>query len=221
MRASDEGLRAARAHAYENPRPEVVAMVPGGVLRVLDLGCASGALGAALKARDGCEVVGVEGDHAYAVAAGKRLDRVVEADLETADLDGLGRFDCVVAADVLEHLREPWTVLARAVGLLDHGGVAVVSLPNARHWEVLWQIGARGTFPRRSQGIFDATHLRWFCLRDAWLLLDEAGLAVEEVRRVGRLRPEGEPDSPAARAMLRTPLRSFATFQHVIRGRRR
>jgi tRNA1(Val) A37 N6-methylase TrmN6 len=40
---------------------------------VLDLGCASGALGAALKARQGCAVVGVEVDPLYAARARERL----------------------------------------------------------------------------------------------------------------------------------------------------
>jgi methionine biosynthesis protein MetW len=217
--------RAERAHAYENPRPEVAALVPAGATRVLDLGCASGALGAALKQRQDCEVVGVELDPGYAADAARRLDRVVRGDLDVLAasdeaLADLGRYDCVVAADVLEHLRDPWLVLGRLVPLLEPGGACVVSLPNVRHWETFWQLGVRGTWPRRSTGIFDATHLRWFTLRDAWVLLADAGLDVEAVRRVGRVRPDAAPDSRAARALLRTPLRTFVTFQHVLRGRR-
>lgn len=220
-----DASRAERAHAYENPRPEVAALVPADARRVLDLGCASGALGASLRARQHCSVVGVELDPAYAADAAQRLDRVVRADLDVLAasdeaLADLGRFDCVLAADVLEHLRDPWLVLGRLVRQLDPGGAVVVSLPNVRHWETFWQLGVRGTFPRRSTGIFDRTHLRWFTLRDAWVLLADAGLTVEEVRRVGRVRPQGEPDSPAARALLRTPLRTFVTFQHVLRARR-
>src|SRR5947208_5257079 len=77
-----DSRRAARADAYENPRPELQRHVPAGAQRVLDLGCASGALGAALKAR-GAAVVGIERDPVYAGLARERLDEVVEADLET------------------------------------------------------------------------------------------------------------------------------------------
>ena len=52
--------------AYEGERPEVQELVPAGARRILDLGCAAGALGAALKRRGGAEVVGVELDPAYA-----------------------------------------------------------------------------------------------------------------------------------------------------------
>lgn len=225
MATADDVLAA----AYESPRPDVQALVPAGVRRVLDLGCSSGALGAALKGREGCVVVGVERDASYAASARAVLDAVVEADL--ADFDPSlaaqrleageegSSFDCVVCADVLEHLADPAVVLARAVGVLARGGCVVVSLPNVRHWETFWQLGVRGTWPRRSVGIFDRTHLRWFTLRDAWGLLEDAGLRVEAVERVLRVRPEGPMASRTARLLGRTPARTLVTWQHVLRGR--
>jgi SAM-dependent methyltransferase len=219
--AVDAREREARRHAYENPRPEVAALVPPGVRRVLDLGCSSGALGGSLKARGGrgggaVEVVGVERDEAYARDAAARLDRVVVADVEElARRDGLeadlGRFDCLIAADVLEHLVDPWAVLGAFSALLEPGSRAVVSLPNVRHWETFWQLGRHGRWPRRSEGVFDRGHLRWFTLADAWDLLDGAGLEVEEVRRM-----------PSRGIAGRVPgLRTLLTAQHVVAGRRR
>jgi SAM-dependent methyltransferase len=204
--------REARAHAYENARPEVAALVPRGARRILDLGCASGALGAALKARQDCEVVGIEADPAYARDAQARLDRVVCADLN-AYAEDLGTFDCLVAADVLEHLVDPWAVLSRWAAALEPGCRAVVSLPNARHWEVFRELGLHGTFPRRPAGIFDATHLRWFALADVYGLGAAAGLALEQVVRVPR------PGAPAWTANV-PGVRAFGAFQHVVAARR-
>jgi methionine biosynthesis protein MetW len=217
-------LRSSRAFAYENPRPDVQALVPAGARRILDLGCSSGAVGAALKGRQGAEVVGIELDAGYAADAAPRLDRVVQGDLEELaardDLAAdLGRFDCLVAADVLEHLRDPWTVLARFAELLEPGATAVVSLPNVRYWEMFWQVGARGTWPLRSQGTFDRSHLRWFTLFDAHGLCEHAGLEVEAVARVMRLRPRGSRVDRWLPAV--PPLRTFLTFQHVLRARTR
>lgn len=209
----------ALAAAYENPRPELQARVPRDARRVLDLGCSSGALGAALKARDGCEVVGVERDPAYAERAAARLDAVHVGDLDSFDLTALGRFDVVIAGDVLEHLVDPWRVLASATALLEPGGTVVVSLPNVRYWETFWQLGVRGTWPRRSLGIFDRTHLRWFTLRDAYGLLDAAGCDVVHVDRLLRLSPEGPVRTSAV--LGRLPGRTFLTFQHVLTGTRR
>ena len=69
MSSVSEELRRRRAAAYENPRPEVQELVPHGARRILDLGCSSGALGAALTARQGAEVVGIEIDAGYAADA--------------------------------------------------------------------------------------------------------------------------------------------------------
>jgi len=214
-------VRSARAHAYENARPEVAALVPAGARRILDLGCSSGALGAAIKARQQAAVVGVEIDPEYAKDAASKLDQVLCSALEDIDTAALGHFDCLVAADVLEHLVDPWAQLARFAELLEPGGLAVISLPNVRHWETFWQLGRRGTWPTRSQGIFDRTHLRWFTLFDAHGLLDAAGLDVKQVVRVIRLRP-GAPSGAAVQKLGRIPgLRPFVTFQHVLAARRR
>lgn len=203
---------ARRAPGYENPREDVQALVPAGARRVLELGCATGLLGAALKARQGAEVVGVEVDPAYAREAAERLDRVVEADVEAmfaggaAAAEAVGRlggpFDCLIAADVLEHLRDPWSVLRGAAALLEPGGHAVLSLPNVRYWETFFQLGVRGRWPRRDFGIFDRTHLRWFTLADARALAEQAGLEMVRIVPQYRLRPPKGPDrrSPARRA---------------------
>src|SRR5918998_325767 len=177
----DADQRAARADAYESVRPEIVDLVPAGARRVLDLGCSTGWLAGALKERGEVEVVGIEREPAYAAVARERCDRVVVADVEEIP-DGLGRFDCLVAADVLEHLVDPWRALEGYVRLLEPGCRAIVSLPNAAHWTTFAAL-ARGSWPRRPEGIHDATHLRWFTLRDAIALCEGAGLRVEHVER--------------------------------------
>jgi SAM-dependent methyltransferase len=208
---------------YENPREDVQAVVPRDARRILDLGCSSGALGAALKARQDVEVVGVEIDPAYAADAEHRLDRVVVADVETmfgeSDLPDLGEFDCLVAADVLEHLTDPWLALRQAVRLVRPGGSAVVSLPNVRFWEMFWQVGYRATWPQRDHGLFDRTHLRFFTFWDAKGLLDQAGLDLVEVAPQYRLRTQPSAIDRRLRVLGRTKnLGAFFAFQYVLRG---
>jgi methionine biosynthesis protein MetW len=227
MSAADaDAVRAARVFTYENPRPEVQELVPATARRILDVGCSSGALGAALKARQDAEVVGLELDPVYAQGAAERLDRVVTGDVEQIaareDLEAdLGRFDCLICADVLEHLREPWAALERFAALLDPGGAAIVSLPNVRYWNTFWQLGRHGRWPRDPDGIFDSTHLRWFTGRDAHELLDGAGLELEEIRRRYRLKPGGTKwDERLQRLGRLGPLTPFLTFQYLLRARR-
>lgn len=212
-------VRELRRSGYETERTDVQAFVPRSAKRILDLGCSSGALGAALKARQGAEVIGVEVSSVYAAEAASRLDEVICADVAEA-LDGpteLGKFDCVIAADVLEHLVDPWNALRRAVALLHPGGVAVVSLPNVRYALTFWTLLRRGTWPRDPEGLFDATHLRWFTLADARALLEGAGLEIDAVEprywfHGWQLR--------VVRQLARTPLGPFLAGQYVLRGHR-
>jgi SAM-dependent methyltransferase len=215
---ADSTTPAGALGAYTGPRPDVQALVPASARRVLDLGCATGALGAALR-ECGAEVVGVELDPGLARAAERRLDRVIVADVAALP-DDLGRFDCIVAADVLEHLPDPWTALRRAVELLDPGGAVVVSLPNARFFETFWELGVRGRWPRRDQGLFDRGHLRWFTLRDARDLLESAGLRVEAVSPQIRVRRGGSRFDRLSAWLGRTPLRELFAYQFVLRASR-
>lgn len=226
MKATPPGVptarRLARSAAYENSRHELRVHVPPAARRVLDLGCASGAVGEALKAAIGCEVVGIEGDPIYAERARTRLDAVVEGDLEglATSLPELGEFDVLIAGDVLEHLRDPWSVLSGFARLLSSGGTALISVPNVRYWETLWQVGVRGTWPRRNEGIFDRDHLRWFTAVDAIELAKEAGLEPTAVHRQYRFSPRGTRFDRHAARFERTPLRPFLAFQILVVARK-
>ena len=209
--------RAARAPGYERARPEILAHVPAGARRVLDLGCATGTTGAALKARQPAHVTGVELEPAYASEARERLDHVITGDVETAQPDGT--FDTLIAADILEHLKDPWCALRRYARLLEPHGTAVVSLPNVGHWSTYANL-ARGSWPRRPEGIFDATHLRWFTLRDARELLCQAGLEPTAVVCRGWILHRGSRLDALVPPLLRIPgLRTLFTFQYVIAAR--
>jgi SAM-dependent methyltransferase len=208
------GERAARAAAYERARPEILEHVPRSARRVLDLGCATGTTGAALKRRQDAEVVGVELEPEYAREAATRLDHVLIADVESAA--PAGRFDVLIAADILEHLKDPWATLRRYAELLEPGATAIVSLPNVAHWSTYAHL-ARGSWPRRPEGIFDATHLRWFTLADARELLRQAGLEPHTVVRRGWIATRGSRLDVLAPPLLKVPgVRTLITFQHVI-----
>jgi methionine biosynthesis protein MetW len=187
---------------------------------MLDLGCASGALGAAIKDRQQVEVVGIELEPAHAAQAAERLDRVIQGDIEDvlADLapSDLGRFDCIVAADVLEHLRDPWTALARAARLLKPGGVAIVSLPNVRHHAVIRTLLFGGTWPREDWGVFDRTHLRWFTRRDAVELMTKADLRVESI--TPSLWNGTGLAGGVKRVLARLGLEEFLASQYILTG---
>lgn len=223
-------LDSARDISYTTPRPDVSAMVPAAALRILDVGCSNGALGASLKGeRPGRFVAGIERDPGYSREAEARLDRVICADLNefdwSANFQG-DRFDCVIFADVLEHLPDPAAQLRQARELLSEAGVVVVSLPNIRHMSALYSIFMRGTFPRRPRGIFDSTHLRWFTIADAMDLLKSAGFGVQSVTYSLRVGDQGGGFLNKLVDRLLTPVsglfpvREFLTYQFCVRASR-
>ena len=168
---------------FSDAKPAFLELIDPRGLRVLDLGCGGGHNGALLKRAGAREVVGVELVEAAAVQARKRLDVVVRGDLARLDLSLLGDepFDAILASDVLEHLAEPEAVLARVLTRLRPGGAVVVSLPNVAHVAVFASLLSK-RWPRKSSGIFDRTHLRFFAKHDMIELLEGAGLRVLRVR---------------------------------------
>jgi 2-polyprenyl-3-methyl-5-hydroxy-6-metoxy-1,4-benzoquinol methylase len=172
--------------SYAGIRADMLALVPEAALgAVLEIGCAAGGTGAALKsARPGVAITGIELDPELARQAGTRLDRVVVGDAQQmlAELEREGaRFDLVLCGDVLEHLVDPWAALC-SVRRLCPDGWAVVSLPNIAHVSTIASLALRSYWPYRDRGIHDRTHLRFFGRKNLPELFAAAGF--EEVRRV-------------------------------------
>jgi 2-polyprenyl-3-methyl-5-hydroxy-6-metoxy-1,4-benzoquinol methylase len=158
--------------------------VPG--RRLLDIGCGTGAWAAELRARGANELVGIEIAAAAADAARGRYDRVLTDPTEDLDAGMLGgTFDTIVAADVIEHLVDPFANLRRWVEWCAPEGELVISTPNLRHFRVLRDLVARGRFDYVEEGgVMDRSHLRWFTEASLAGALEEAGW---RVRRWGRL----------------------------------
>lgn len=160
---------------YDTLRPEVLALVPTQINRALDVGCGHGALGRAIKARQNAEVHGVElAEHSAAIAS-SHLDRVWNGPIEEvlAQIPD-EHYDCIICADVLEHLNDPWEILNRLTAKLVSSGVLVVSVPNIGHWSIIENL-QNGLWRYRQDGILDITHLRFFTRQSMRELLWTAG----------------------------------------------
>jgi SAM-dependent methyltransferase len=109
----------------------------------------------------GAEVVGIELDPIAAKAAEQKGLRVLQGD--AAAVSAALReewFDCLIYADVLEHLPDPLALLSAHVQHLQVGGQVIVSVPNFRNYKVFWHLFVKGRIPSWDEGIFDRTHLR-------------------------------------------------------------
>ena len=186
---------------YEFTRPEVIELVRPKGLRILDVGCASGAMGAAMLEQGATEVYGIEPQYGPAQIAKARLSRVFEGSVEQAMASSwleqqqfARKFDCVTCADVLEHLVDPWSVLRSLVQCLRPGGAVVVSIPNVAHHSVLLPLLARREWQYEDAGVLDRTHLRFFTRKSALRMLAEAGLGLVYERPVCLPLPEPKDD---------------------------
>jgi len=159
-------------------RQDIVKLIPEGTKRVLDVGCADGATGEEIKRRFSAEVIGVELYEDAADIAKKRLDQVFCSDVETfrPSFD-TGYFDCIIFADVLEHTKNPWMVLARYMEYLSPEGCVVASIPNIRYIVPVLKI-LFNRFEYEPSGVLDQTHLRFFTYHTIKKLFSICGLKI-------------------------------------------
>ncbi len=169
---------------FGHARPEVVALVEPTGARILDVGCAAGAMGAAMLAAGATEVVGLDANVKALELARQRLSAVHLVDLATAiELPyPAGYFDRIVCADVLEHLPDPEAALRGLLPFLAKEGRIVLSIPNVRHHSVLLPLLRDGRWEYQREGVLDRTHLRFFTRLGIDDLLRGAG-----IERIGEL----------------------------------
>lgn len=154
-------------------------LTPGA--RVLDLGCGSGRHTAAAYRLPGAHVIGVDLACADLAAARERLqlhDRLGAHGGGRWDLcaaDGLrlpfadGRFDLVVCAEMLEHVRADSRVLAEIARVLRPGGELAVSVPRHGPERLCWALSA-------DYAAAEGGHVRIYCKPALLARLRRAGL---------------------------------------------
>lgn len=205
---------------------KILSLIPPGS-RVLDVGCASGDLAQLLAAR-GSEVIGIDINATAIATAAPFCSQTFVADLDIErlpDIVGGERFDIIVFADVLEHLRDPWSVLDSARALLNDGGHAIISVPNIAHGAIRLGLLA-GTFDYRQFGILDDTHLRFFTRRSVDILLIRSGYRLDAIERttLTLFQPSelvGALDAGSVSPELLAQIRSdaeYETLQFVVRA---
>lgn len=203
-------------------RLDVIPSVPPSSGTMLDVGGGTGATAAHLKRLGRAARAGTV-DLARANAVDPDLDFQFTGDLEDEEfvehvIAEEGPFDTILCLDVLEHLVDPWRLVAQLHGGLRPGGVLVASIPNIRHYRVSGGLFFRNRWTLQDAGILDRTHLRFFVRDTATELVTHSGLVLEEVssplperkRRLVRL----------FRALTFGLFNSLITVRYVIRARR-
>jgi 2-polyprenyl-3-methyl-5-hydroxy-6-metoxy-1,4-benzoquinol methylase len=176
--------------AYTYPRKDLLLFNVEKIKSVLDVGCSTGATGNfLLQVNHKLRLVGLDISPEAVEVAAMSYNAVYVVDLESREaLHCLGeeKFDIVLLGDVIEHLRDPETVLKTIKEHLSNKGRIVCSIPNFQFWQAIVTV-ILGRFPRNKSGIFDETHLRFFTLREAKSLFATTGYKIDRIERNFRL----------------------------------
>jgi len=165
-------------------RREMLPFIPEGTRSILDVGCSHGRFGSVLKSHNSTwTLTGIEPDPEAAADADPHYAHVYRG-VFPDDLPEESTYDCIVLNDVLEHVVDPWAMLAGAVDRLEDGGRIVASIPNVRYVIVVRDLLLRGRWEYADWGVLDRTHLRFFTRTSIESLFTSSGLTIETLEPI-------------------------------------
>lgn len=142
---------------------------------ILDVGCSCGGNLCQLHTDDpSAELYGIEfNKHAAAIA--RHFASVDAIDVETLHRpEWHDKFQNIILADLLEHLRDPWQALRNMYRITRPGGRIIISIPNIMHISILRSL-LNSDWNYADAGILDRTHLRFFTRKTATAMVTGAG----------------------------------------------
>ena len=166
-------------HSSHGKIKSLIEKTPTGYL--LDIGCASGEI-SDFAAQIGHNVVAVDINEpqkqlSKAIFIQHDLDKGLPSVIE-------GKFDLVICADVLEHLRAPEKLLYELQERLSTSGKIVASIPNFGNWYPRIRV-LLGKFDYDARGILDQSHLRFFTKKSFTRIANIAGYDVTNTWTTG------------------------------------
>jgi len=200
----------------KDKRDEFLELVPPNTKTLLDVGCGAGGLSAGLKEK-GIKVIGLEKIEKLCSIAKDKLDEVIAGDIENTRLNyPEGYFDCIMYADVLEHLVDPLSVLQKHRVHLQKDGFVITSIPNARYYKIILRLILGGTWDYSDAGILDRTHVRLFGLINSVELFEKAGYEIVEIKR-NIIASRG---FRILNILFFNTLKNFLTYQYYIKAKK-
>ena len=129
--------------------------------------------------------------------------------------------DYVIAADVLEHLRDPEAVIRRIHPLLKDGGCILGSVPNLMHISVMKQL-LHGDFSYTETGLLDRTHIHFFTYNELLRMFGSAGYRIDFIKEREIDLNDGEEALISGLTALDPAGAPFMyrTYQYVFRARK-
>jgi 2-polyprenyl-3-methyl-5-hydroxy-6-metoxy-1,4-benzoquinol methylase len=162
---------------FSNIRKDIISLIPNNPdQKILEIGAGAGNTLLYIKEKQlAREVMGIElMEIANSNQKHSLIDKFQIANIEQDNIQAKEEyFDIIICADVLEHLVDPWSMVDKLSRYLKKDGLLIVSIPNIREWKTLGKIIFKGDFCYQpAGGIMDKTHLRFFCKRNIYQLLN-------------------------------------------------
>jgi len=197
---------------YHRDFSVITSLIPKDTKSILDVGCGKGFLGKALKDKGFKDLWCIEIKPFLAEEATYYMDGFITDDVEKIDIpEKKGGFDCIVLADILEHLKDPWTTLNRLKEHLSKDGLVIASILNIRHYRLIKDI-VRDRWFYRADGILDGEHLRFFGMSTIKHLFSTAGMEIVNIERLEK----AEGLMKILNCLSFGSLKELLTFQYLI-----
>jgi 2-polyprenyl-6-hydroxyphenyl methylase/3-demethylubiquinone-9 3-methyltransferase len=160
-----------------------------GEKKIFDLGCGNGAFAHELS-KLGYAVTGVDPSE-EGIRFAKEAYPHLKLELGSA-YDNLaeryGQFEVILSLEVIEHVYDPRRFVRCVEQLLKPGGLVILSTPYHGYLKNL-VLALTNKWDNHFTALWDHGHIKFWSVKTVSILLNEVGLQIEKVYRVGRIPP--------------------------------
>jgi len=155
---------------------EWLNLIPLANKEIVEIGIAEGIIGRMEKARK-YRLIGIEINEDWANQAKKYYDEIIVGDIQTLNGEVFENVDCVIMADILEHLPNPQYTLNKILNQISRDCSVIISVPNIANIWVRMSL-LFGKFDYTEKGILDKTHLHFFTRKTLLKMIEKENLAI-------------------------------------------
>ena len=154
--------------------------------RILEFGPASGRFTKYLKENMGCDVHIIEINREDFNEAMQYASDGLCSDIETMEWQEYfkgNKYDHIIFADVLEHLRNPQKIFNVCADFIKDDGSLIFSIPNAAHGDIIANI-YNNDFKYTELGLLDNTHIHLFAYKNIMEMIEKSQLKLTKLDAV-------------------------------------
>jgi len=208
--------------SYKGARVELFPFIPKDPNNVLDVGCNIGSTGRKIKDHFGDMTIvdGLDYNEDSIEEAKEFLDSAQVINLnEVSEFEEYlagKKYDCIIFADVLEHILFPSSIVRIASQHLSAKGSILISLPNSGFYLSIFHL-LRHKWPHNERGIYDKTHIKIFVANNLDILTPHGFDLTIKLRKYRFFESRGSKYDKLTKLIDFLPFfRNYFTFQFIL-----